>query len=104
MLIDALVAGDAEEVGRVLEDRLHEPYRVKKIKRQKKLRAAAREAGAVAVFISGSGPTLAALCASEDAARRVLEAMLATAQGASFQARGLIAAPDPEGARVAELD
>jgi homoserine kinase len=103
-VLDALVAGDAVELSRVMEDRLHEPYRSELIKRHGKLARAAREAGAAAVFISGAGPALAALCKGEAEARRALKAMLEITEGAKFTASGLLLRPETQGARVAEVD
>lgn len=104
LLVDALIAGDAEEVRRLLADRLHEAERAKNIKRYKKISGAAREAGATAVFISGAGPGVAALCLGEKAARAVAKAMQEATAGAQFKAETLVLAPEGEGARLAEGD
>lgn len=103
-VVDALIEGDGEELAKVLDDRLHEPYREEKIKRSRKLRRAALEAGALTTFVSGSGPTLAAFTKTDASARKVKRAMLATLEDASFTALGLIARPEPRGAQLAELD
>lgn len=100
LLIDALVAGDAAEVRRVLEDRLHEPVRLPWIKRQRRLREAAMAAGATAVSVSGAGPTLAALCEGDEAAAAVGEAMMAEVADARFESQLLIARTEPAGATV----
>jgi homoserine kinase len=99
-VLEALVAGDAPQLARVMEDRLHEPIRGRKIKRYRRIRQAAGEAGAVATFISGAGPALAAVCAGPARARNVLKAMLEAIQDAPFTARGFILRPAPQGARV----
>ena len=101
-VIDALVAGDAAELGRVLEDRLHEPYRAENVKRHGKLTRAAKEAGAAATFISGAGPALAAFCLGDELAERVRQAMLAAAEGAKFHAEAMVLEPESQGARLAE--
>jgi homoserine kinase len=102
IVIDALVAGDAAELGRALEDRLHEPYREELIKRHGKLRRAARDAGAAATFISGSGPGLGAFCLGPDAAQAVVAAFKASSEGAKFEADILDVALERRGARIAE--
>jgi homoserine kinase len=104
LVIDALVRGDAAMLGQVLEDRLHEPYRADLIKKHDKIRKAARHAGAVATFISGAGPAIAAFCKGEDAAEGVLQAMLDAVDGAGFKAHGHVLTVEMEGARVAEGD
>ncbi|HPK02328.1 MAG TPA: homoserine kinase [Candidatus Sumerlaeota bacterium] len=103
-VIHALVAGDGEMLGRVMEDRLHEPVRGKMIKRDKRIRRAARAAGACATFISGSGPAIGAFCLGQETAERVAEAMRAETEGAKFTAEALVLRPKRGGARIAEGD
>ena len=102
VLIDALVAGDAVELALALDDRLHQPYRRKKIKRYKKICRAATEAGAAATFISGSGPAIGAFCLGEAAAGDVANAMTAAVKTAKFTATAMTLRPTPHGARLAE--
>jgi len=72
LLIAALASGDSETLRRVLplamDDRLHQPYRLPSIKGGERAMAAAREAGALAVALSGSGPSLIAFTVGEGAA------------------------------------
>lgn len=103
-VLSALVSGNVNQLAKVLEDRLHEPFRGELIKRYGKIRRAALEAGAAATFISGAGPAQAAFCAGETSAKRVMKAMLAVTKGAKFTAQGLILQPEPYGVRVAELE
>jgi len=65
-LIAGLLANDTEAVARGLFDRLHQPYRKALIGPVDAAFAAAREAGALGAFISGSGSTLAALVSEAD--------------------------------------
>jgi len=64
LLIAALAAGDMAALRSVLphamDDRLHQPYRLPLIRGSERAMAAARDAGALAVAISGSGPSLLA--------------------------------------------
>jgi homoserine kinase len=103
LLLDALIEGDAPTLGLVLEDRLHERWRAKKIKRHDRIRRAALEAGAAAAFISGSGPALAAFCPGEAVAKAVLRAMKAECEDAKFAVGGMILRAESEGARVTEI-
>jgi homoserine kinase len=75
LVIDAIVEGDADVLGRVLDDRLHEPYRKKFIKGFDAIRRGGVRAGATAVFLSGAGPTMAAFCRGQAVAERVAKAM-----------------------------
>lgn len=103
-VLEALVEGNAAQLRRVLADRLHERHRGKKIKRYRKIRKAALDAGAAAVFISGAGPAMAALCEGQESADAVVQAMIRVTDGAKFIATGLALRPDLEGARVAEAE
>lgn len=71
----ALLTGNLDVLSEAMEDRLHQPYRSDLIPGYHEVRAAAREAGALNVSISGAGPTLFALAASEG--DRIAEAMVA---------------------------
>ena len=65
LVVQALSRGDFALLGRVMADRLHEPYRKVLIPGYDAVVRAAREAGAAAVTISGSGPALAAFAPAE---------------------------------------
>jgi homoserine kinase len=60
LVVQALSRGDFDLLGRAMDDRLHQPYRKHLIKGYDDVVSAAKEAGASAVVISGSGPTLLA--------------------------------------------
>jgi homoserine kinase len=60
LVVQALSRGDFDLLGRAMDDRLHQPYRKHLIKGYDDVVSAAKEAGASAVAISGSGPTLIA--------------------------------------------
>lgn len=104
LVLDALVSGDAEMLRRALSDRIHEEKRGAQIKRYRRMKRAAIEAGAAAVFISGSGPTVAAVCKGEDLAGRALEAMTNETAGANFAVRGYVLDADLQGTRFAEME
>ncbi len=78
----ALVAGlfrsDLGLIARALEDFVAEPVRAALVPGFPAVKAAAREAGALGCSLSGSGPTLFALCADRSVAERVAEVMVAT--------------------------
>jgi len=58
LLIEALRSGDFKLLRQVIQDHLHEPYRIEHIPGYKKVVAAAEEAGAIAVTLCGAGPAL----------------------------------------------
>lgn len=74
-VIDAITEGDSDVLHRVMEDKLHEPYRKKFIKGFDRIRTAGLRAGAPAVYLSGAGPTIAAFCPGPSMAERVRKAM-----------------------------
>ncbi|HUX38657.1 MAG TPA: homoserine kinase [Rectinemataceae bacterium] len=56
----AFLAGDWHKLGAAMRDRLHEPWRAPLIPGYDTMTRAAREAGALAVWLSGAGPTIIA--------------------------------------------
>ncbi|MFM8347930.1 MAG: homoserine kinase [Bacteroidota bacterium] len=73
-LVAGLIKGDLGLVGRSMEDKVAEPVRSLLIPGYAQVRQAALGAGAIGCGISGSGPTMFALC--EDHADSVGEAMV----------------------------
>ena len=80
--VQALATGDAELLGWAMADRLHQPYRQKLIPGYAAVEAAARQAGAAAVALSGAGPSLVAFATDRHDA-------IAAAMQSAFQAHGL---------------
>jgi homoserine kinase len=76
-LVDGLHRGDFAVIGRALEDTIAEPRRASLIPGLALIKRAAVDAGALGCGISGSGPSLFALCASPDIASHVALAMTA---------------------------
>jgi len=74
-LVAALHQGDLALLGRSIDDRIVEPLRAAMIPSYAEVRSAARDAGALGCAISGSGPSMFALCDSDDAAARAALAM-----------------------------
>jgi homoserine kinase len=60
LVIKALETGDMALLGDVMEDSLHQPYRLPLIPGSREAIRAAREAGASGVALSGAGPSLIA--------------------------------------------
>jgi homoserine kinase len=76
-VVHAFATGDGELLRRALDDRYAEPRRAALIPHFNAVKRAATEAGAFACTISGSGPTLVAVCEDGVMARRVADAMQA---------------------------
>lgn len=67
LLVAALAGGDVEALREATRDRLHQPQRLAAAPRSAAALAAALAAGAWCAWMSGSGPTVAALCDPADA-------------------------------------
>jgi len=67
LLFDALVEGRADELGVLVDDRLHEPYRLKLFPHVRDFKTAALEAGAHSLSVSGAGPAMLAIADAADA-------------------------------------
>ncbi|MDW8328091.1 MAG: homoserine kinase [Anaerolineales bacterium] len=80
--VQALTAGDFELLRRAMNDRLHQPYRKRLIPGYDAVAAEARKAGAVAVALSGAGPSLVAFAPGK-------HGEIADAMKAAFEAHGL---------------
>lgn len=77
LFVAACAAGDTALLATAVEDRLHQPARLTLVPDSAAAIEAATRAGAWAAWLSGSGPTVAALCAPE-LADAVAEALPAT--------------------------
>jgi len=76
-LVDGLHRGDFALISRSLEDTIAEPRRASLVPGLAVIKRAALDAGALGCSLSGSGPSIFALCASGEAATRVAAAMTA---------------------------
>ncbi|MEP7045772.1 MAG: homoserine kinase [Ilumatobacteraceae bacterium] len=67
LLVAALAAGDTEALRSATQDRLHQDRRLAAVEPSKVALDTALEAGAWCSWLSGSGPTVAAMCPFDDA-------------------------------------
>ena len=81
-LVDALHRGDFALMTRALEDVIAEPRRAALVPGLAAIKRAAIEAGALGSGLSGSGPSIFALCSDPAIAPRVAEAMRTAARAA----------------------
>lgn len=104
LLVAAIATGRWEALDEATRDRLHEPYRAPLVPGLEAALAAARNAGALAAFLSGSGPTVLALTDERAAAGRI-----ASVLQSAFAQHGVTAStrhltPVAEGATAQALD
>jgi homoserine kinase len=91
LLVAALVQGDVPMLRHAMQDRLHQEQRFRAAPASQAAHAAALDAGAWCAWLSGSGPTVAALCATEnaDALASVLTLALTSEPGTDGHAKVL---------------
>jgi homoserine kinase len=96
LLLAALQSGRLDCLGDALDDRLHQPYRLRLFPWMPAVVEAARAAGAVGCVLSGAGPSLLAVVRDgTDAVARAMEGALASA---GVRGRASALAVDTEGA------
>ena len=96
-LVAALYTNDLLLLGRSLQDVVAEPARSFLIPGFPAVKAAALEAGALGCSISGSGPSVFALCASPDISARAGHAMAEAFQKAGLSSDLYLSAVNPRG-------
>jgi homoserine kinase len=100
-LVVGLFREDWELIARSVEDRIAEPARAKVVPGFDAVKAAALEAGALAASLSGSGPSLFALCRGPECAARVAKRMVETfRESAGIVADSILSPGRARGARV----
>ena len=98
LLLAALQSGRLDCLGEALDDRLHQPYRLRLFPWMPAVVEAARAAGAVGCVLSGAGPSL--LAAVRDDADVVARSMEGALAAAGLRGRACALAVDTEGAVV----
>lgn len=102
-VIEGLRRGDPQLLRWGCDDRWHQPYRAELIPGFAQVVEAGLRAGAAAVFLSGAGPSVAALVQQEgELCERVAEAMRATFSASGVTATTLILEVDRAGLKVLE--
>jgi homoserine kinase len=100
-LVDGLHRSDFALIARSLEDTIAEPRRAPLVPGLKAIKSAAVNAGALGCSLSGSGPSLFALCRDAASARRVAAAMTdAVKQAIGGEVQTYVSAISRKGARV----
>ena len=102
-LVDALHRGDYALMARALEDTIAEPRRAALVPGLAAIKQAAIAAGALGCSLSGSGPSLFALCRTAASAERVVAAMKsAVSAEIGGESRTFVSPIAPAGARVVD--
>jgi len=94
LVVEALRSGDLELLQRAMDDRVHQPYRLRQIPGAESACRAGREFGAAA--LSGAGPSIIAFV-PERAAGNAQAAMIRAFREAGLRARGFITQPSQMG-------
>jgi homoserine kinase len=100
-VIDKICSGDVSGLDVIMDDRLHQPHRRKLIPEYDVVESVAMGAGAAAVCLSGSGPTMLAIteeAKAENVATSLREALQRLGRNFSLH----VVAPDSLGVRQAE--
>ena len=100
LLVAALAVGDWGALAHALDDHMHQPYRVPLLAGWELLGQAAREAGALGVTLSGSGPTILFWAQTSAIAQTVRVAVEAAAQRQGLAGRALELVAVEQGAHV----
>jgi len=101
LLLAALQAGRVDLLGHALDDRIHQPYRLRLFPWMPAVVDAARAVGALGCVLSGAGPSL--LAAVRDDADVVARSMEAALAAAGVRGRASALAVDTEGATSREV-
>jgi homoserine kinase len=100
-LVDGLHRGDFAQIARSLEDTIAEPRRAPLVPGLAAIKRAALDAGALGCSLSGSGPSLFALCRSAADAEQVASAMTAAVRAEiGGEPQTYVSSIAPQGARV----
>jgi homoserine kinase len=98
LVVEALRSGDPALLGQAMQDRLHQPYRLKLVPGAEAALAAARQAGAAAAVLSGAGPGLIAFGVGD--LTPAAAAMQAAFQAAGLSSRSWLLTTTPLGVQV----
>ena len=99
-LMIGLLRGDYDLIGRSLIDYIAEPYRSKLIPGFYDMKNAAIENGALGSSISGSGPSVFALCKGKDVAHQVGDAMKAVMNNLGIKSEVYVSKVNAQGPKV----
>lgn len=97
-LIDALTSSDLTNLRDLMDDRMHQPYRLPLIPGAKQAIEAAYAAGAVGVALSGAGPSLLVIAPDATKLRNITEAITSVFQEVGLSSSVFYPAANQSGA------
>ena len=100
LLTSAIERGRWEDLAAAMGDRLHQPYRAPLIPGFKDVLKAALAAGTCGAALSGSGPTVLALCQKGQQAQAIGEAMVKAFAAHQIKSRAEVLSIERSGLRV----
>ncbi|HEY3117205.1 MAG TPA: homoserine kinase [Chloroflexota bacterium] len=104
LLVTALASGDLDVLKVATEDMIHQPARARLFPSMPVLFHAALAAGALGVYLSGAGSTIAAFVSGGSAdAQRVADAMADAASRDGLTGRPMVASVREQGATIEEI-
>lgn len=104
-LVDAIYRGDVRAMARAMEaDGVVEPARAHLMPYMDEVRVGAKNAGALALVISGAGPTLCAVCETALIAQQVAESMRRIYSSHQMNCLVRTSSISPEGARIIQAE
>lgn len=103
-LVAGLFRGDLELVASALHDAVAEPLRSPQVPAFAEVKAAARRAGALGCGLSGSGPSIFALCENPYVARKCAAEMAAALMAAGVEHDVVVSALGAPGAHVLPVE
>ncbi|HAM35000.1 MAG TPA: homoserine kinase [Elusimicrobia bacterium] len=100
LLASAMERGRWKDLAAAMGDRLHQPYRACLVPGFKDVLKAAHDAGICGAALSGSGPTVLALCRKGPQAQAIGEAMVRAFAQNRIKSRALVLPIDHQGVKV----
>ena len=98
----ALIKGDFELMKRSMSDLLAEPYRMQLIPGFDVIKNSAMDAGAIGCGISGSGPSVFALCKTEHTANQVVKVIQEGFTKIRLHNEGYVSKANAKGTRIVD--
>ncbi|MCM3080114.1 MULTISPECIES: homoserine kinase [Brevibacillus] len=100
LLVAALAQGRLDLLGQAMGDRLHQPYRAELVPGLKEILEAATRNGAVGAALSGAGPTILCLTASDSEREQLQSFVDRVMKGHGISYRMMVLEPDDHGVQV----
>ncbi len=99
LIVDRLVRGWLGDLGTLMQDRLHEPYRKGLLPGFDAVVEAAKRAGAAGVVLSGAGSAVIAF-GPRERRERIGRVMVRALRGAGHEGRYMVLEPDYRGLQI----